>query len=110
MWSCGFQSKHPVELVFHFPGVEAGSSESCGLSKITVWNYNRGIKVSQAAASIESTRLANNIPRVIYYCIYCSHIIGTCTTACNSAKWDWDKWRSFDNFTWIYDLVFLSRN
>lgn len=56
MWSCGFQSKHPVELVFHLPGVEAGSSESCGLSKITVWNYNRGIKVSQVAASVESTR------------------------------------------------------
>ena len=60
MWSCGFQSKHPVELVFHLPGVEAGSSESYGLSKITVWNYNRGIKVSQAVASVESTHLANN--------------------------------------------------
>lgn len=59
MWSCGFQSKHPVELVFHLPGVEAGSSESYGLSKINVWNYNRGIKVGRVAASVESTLLAN---------------------------------------------------
>ena len=53
MWSCGFQSKHPVELMFHLPGVAASSSESHGLSKIIVWNYNRGIKVSQVAASVE---------------------------------------------------------
>ena len=57
MWSCGFQSNCPVELVFRLPGVEAYSSESHGLSKITVWNYNRGIKVSQVAASLESTLL-----------------------------------------------------
>ena len=49
MWSCGFQSKHPVELVFHLPSVGASSSESHGLSKISVWNYNRGIKVSNEA-------------------------------------------------------------
>lgn len=46
MWSCGFRNRHPVELVFHLPGTEISSSESHGLSKITVWNYNRGIKVS----------------------------------------------------------------
>ena len=47
MWSCGFTSRHPVELVFHLPNIEYSSSESHGLSKITVWNYNRGIKVSR---------------------------------------------------------------
>ena len=46
MWSCGFQSRHPVELVFHLPSSGANSMESHGLSKICVWNYNRGIKVS----------------------------------------------------------------
>ena len=46
MWSCGFKNKRPVELVFHLPSTAAVSSESHGLSKITVWNYNRGIKVS----------------------------------------------------------------
>ena len=46
MWSCGFKNKRPVELVFHLPSTAALSSESHGLSKITVWNYNRGIKVS----------------------------------------------------------------
>lgn len=59
MWSCGFQSKHPVELMFHLPGVGASSSESHGLSKIIVWNFNRGIKVSQVAASVEKTALVN---------------------------------------------------
>ncbi|RMX37150.1 hypothetical protein pdam_00023677, partial [Pocillopora damicornis] len=44
MWSCGFQTKHPVELVFHLPSGDATSLESHGLSKISVWNYNRGIK------------------------------------------------------------------
>ncbi|KAM7448574.1 hypothetical protein ABFA07_003481 [Porites harrisoni] len=44
MWSCGFKNKRPVELVFHLPSTAALSSESHGLSKITVWNYNRGIK------------------------------------------------------------------
>ena len=47
MWSCGFKNKRPVELVFHLPSIAALSSESHGLSKITVWNYNRGIKVSK---------------------------------------------------------------
>ena len=47
MWSCGFTSRHPVELVFHLPNIEYSSSESHGLSKITVWNYNKGIKVSK---------------------------------------------------------------
>ena len=47
MWSCGFKNKRPVELVFHLPSAAALSSESHGLSKITVWNYNRGIKVSK---------------------------------------------------------------
>ena len=47
MWSCGFTSSHPVELVFHLPNIAYSSSESHGLSKITVWNYNRGIKVSR---------------------------------------------------------------
>ena len=47
MWSCGFKNKRPVELVFHLPNTAALSSESHGLSKITVWNYNRGIKVSK---------------------------------------------------------------
>lgn len=46
MWSCGFQTKHPVELVFHLPSGDPTSLESHGLSKISVWNYNRGIKVS----------------------------------------------------------------
>ena len=46
MWSCGFKNQRPVELVFHLPSTAALSSESHGLSKITVWNYNRGIKVS----------------------------------------------------------------
>ena len=46
MWSCGFKNKRPVELVFHLPSTAVLSSESHGLSKITVWNYNRGIKVS----------------------------------------------------------------
>lgn len=44
MWSCGFQTKHPVELVFHLPSGDATNLESHGLSKISVWNYNRGIK------------------------------------------------------------------
>ncbi|XP_078346621.1 katanin-interacting protein-like isoform X3 [Oculina patagonica] len=44
MWSCGFQSRRPVELVFHLPSIEASSCESHGMSRIIVWNYNRGIK------------------------------------------------------------------
>ncbi|XP_022794557.1 protein KIAA0556-like [Stylophora pistillata] len=44
MWSCGLESKHPVELVFHLPSGDTTSLESHGLSKISVWNYNRGIK------------------------------------------------------------------
>ena len=46
MWYCGFQGERPVELVFHLPNAAEGiSSGSHGLSKIVVWNYNRGIKV-----------------------------------------------------------------
>lgn len=45
MWYCGFQGERPVELVFHLPNAAEGiSSGSHGLSKIVVWNYNRGIK------------------------------------------------------------------
>lgn len=45
MWSCGFQTGRSVELVFHLPDVKENSNcDSHGLSKITIWNYNRGIK------------------------------------------------------------------
>ena len=75
MWSCGFQSKHPVELVFHLSGVEARGSESHGLSKITVWNYNRGIKVSWMAASVESTLLVNVTKGACLVSLKLSHLI-----------------------------------
>ena len=47
MWSCGFQTGRSVELVFHLPDVKENiNCDSHGLSKITIWNYNRGIKVN----------------------------------------------------------------
>lgn len=66
MWSCGFQSRHPVELVFHLPSIEASSSESHGLSKIIVWNYNRGIKVSWQAGTAQTILLLLKFKLVIH--------------------------------------------
>ena len=48
MWSCDHEmhSGHPVELTFHLPGVTPADDFPFGLSKICIWNYNRGMKVN----------------------------------------------------------------
>ena len=78
MWSCGFQTKHPVELVFHLPSGDATSLESHGLSKISVWNYNRGIKVSHWEARSEHSVTCSSAQQHNMHC-YCFTVIDLST-------------------------------
>lgn len=78
MWSCGFQTKHPVELVFHLPSGDATSLESHGLSKISVWNYNRGIKVSHREARSEHSVTCSSAQQHNMHC-YCFIVIDLST-------------------------------
>ena len=45
MWCCEMEPGNPVELMFHLPSVTPTDHFPHGVSKICVWNYNKGMKV-----------------------------------------------------------------
>ena len=64
--------------MFHLPSGDATNLESHGLSKISVWNYNRGIKVSHWEARSEHSVTCNSAQQHNMHC-YCFIVIDLST-------------------------------
>ena len=70
MWSCQYETGHPVELVFELPFDGAAKAESHGLSKICVWNYNRGIKVGWCLVAEYIIKTSRGNTREMFHIVY----------------------------------------